>query len=306
MDETTDPLQRAPAGACDAHFHVFGDPARFPYRDPKLRYQPPLAPLADYLVRASRIGIERFVFVQPSAYMRDNSCQLEAMAQMGDRCRGIVDIDESAPDALFESLHRQNVRGIRINVSPVHAPDPELATRLLPRIDLLEKRCKEFGWHLDFLLPGWLTDSLLDRMARLEIDFSLAHLGMFSAAAGPEQAGFRRLLGLLSTGSGHCWVKLTGYYRISRRPPHYEDVRPMVEALAAVAPDRLIWGSDDPHLSFAHETGTISLYNLTCQWATPGLLSRILVDNPARLFGFSPARPGLASPADTRASEEGQ
>jgi len=290
MNETIDPIRRAPPGACDAHFHIFGAPERFPYRDPNLRYAPPYAPLDEYLARAQRIGIERFVFVQPSAYGRDNACQLEAMAAMGDRCRGIVDIDDDAPDELFESLHRQNVRGIRINVSPVHKPDPELARRLLPRINALEPRCKKFGWHLDFLLPGWLTDQMLDRIAALEIDHSLAHLGMFQAAEGPDQPGFRRLLKLLEDGSGRTWVKLTGFYRISRQTPHYADVGPMVAALVRAAPDRLIWGSDDPHLSFAHETGTITLYNLMCQWVgSDAALQKVLVDNPARLFGFPSA-----------------
>ena len=292
MHETIDPIPPAPAGACDSHFHVFGDPTRFPYRDPRLRYKPPYAPLEDYLTRARRIGIERFVFVQPSAYLRDNSCQLEAMAQMGDACRGIVDIDEDAPDSLFEALHRQNVRGIRINVSPIHPPEEGLAERLLPRINLLEKRCRDFGWHLDFLLPGWLTDTLLGRISELEVDCTLAHLGMFAAAEGPGQPGFQRLLRLLETGSGRCWIKLTGFYRISRQPPEYSNVEPMLQALAAVAPDRLVWGSDDPHLSFAHETGTITLYNLMCRWAGSAELQRkILVDNPAHLYGFgAPAR----------------
>ncbi|MEN9773278.1 MAG: hypothetical protein RL322_348 [Pseudomonadota bacterium] len=290
MNETIDPIRRAPPGACDAHFHIFGAPERFPYRDPNLRYTPPYAPLDEYLARAQRIGIERFVFVQPSAYGRDNACQLEAMAAMGDRCRGIVDLDDDAPDEVFESLHRQNVRGIRINVSPVHQPDPELARRLLPRINALEPRCKKFGWHLDFLLPGWLTDQLLDRIAALEIDHSLAHLGMFQAAEGPDQPGFRRLLKVLEEGPGRTWVKLTGFYRISRQTPHYADVGPMVAALVRAAPDRLIWGSDDPHLSFAHETGTITLYNLMCQWVGgDAALKKVLVDNPARLFGFPPA-----------------
>jgi predicted TIM-barrel fold metal-dependent hydrolase len=263
MNETLDPIHRAPPLSCDAHFHIFGSPERFPYRDPNLRYAPPYAPLEEYLERARRIGIERF--------------QLEAMAQMGDRCRGIVDIDDNAPDSLFESLSRQNVRGIRINVSPVHKPDPALAARLLPRIDALEPRCRAFGWHLDFLLPGWLTDQLLDRIAALTIDHSLAHLGMF-------------LLRLLAEGPGRTWIKLTGFYRISRQPPHYPDVAPMIAALVETAPDRLIWGSDDPHLSFAHETGTITLYNLMCQWVGGEAVRRkILVDNPARLFGFPPA-----------------
>jgi len=287
LNETIDPDIPAPAHACDSHFHVFGDPARFPYRDPKLRYQPPIAPLADYLARARRIGIERFVFVQPSAYLRDNSCQLEAMAQMGSACRGIVDIDEDAPDNVFESLHRQNVRGVRINVSPIYPREEGLVERLLPRINLLEKRCLAFGWHLDFLLPGWLTEALLPRIAELEVHYSLAHLGMFQAADGPDQPGFQKLLKLLETGSGHGWIKLTGFYRISRKPPHYENVAPMMQALASVAPDRLIWGSDDPHLSFAHETGTITLYNLMCQWAgSDALIRKILVDNPAKLYGF--------------------
>jgi 2-pyrone-4,6-dicarboxylate lactonase len=290
MNETIDPIHRAPPLSCDAHFHIFGSPERFPYRDPNLRYAPPYAPLEDYLERARRIGIERFVFVQPSAYGRDNDCQLEAMAQMGDRCRGIVDIDDNAPDSLFESLSRQNVRGIRINVSPVHKPDPALAARLLPRIDALEPRCRAFGWHLDFLLPGWLTDQLLDRIAALTIDHSLAHLGMFQAGEGPQQPGFQRLLRLLADGPGRTWIKLTGFYRISRQPPHYPDVAPMIAALVATAPDRLIWGSDDPHLSFAHETGTITLYNLMCQWVgSEAMRRKILVDNPARLFGFPPA-----------------
>jgi predicted TIM-barrel fold metal-dependent hydrolase len=113
---------------------------------------------------------------------------------------------------------------------------------------------------------------------------------MFQAADGPSQPGFQKLLKLLESGSGRCWIKLTGFYRISRKPPHYENVAPMMQALAAVAPDRLIWGSDDPHLSFAHETGTITLYNLMCQWAgSDALIRKILVDNPARLYGFEDA-----------------
>ncbi len=292
MHETIDPIRRAPPGACDAHFHVFGAPEAYPYRDPNLRYKPPVAPLSEYLETAQRIGIERFVFVQPSAYGQDNACQLEAMAQMGDACRGVVDIHEDAPESLFESLHRQNVRGIRVNVSPVHKPEAGLVQRLLPRIDKLERRCKDFGWSLDFLFPGWLTNELLDRMAALTIDYSIAHLGMFLANEGVGQPGFQRLLRLLDSGSGRCWVKLTGFYRIARTPPGYAEVGPMVQALVKTAPDRLIWGSDDPHISFASETGTVSLYNLMCEWTGSEAVQRkILVDNPARLYGF-PAMPG--------------
>lgn len=286
MKEDIAPSFRAPPGACDAHFHVFGPASRYPYRDPKLRYQPPVAPLEEYLSTARKIGIERFVLVQPSAYGQDNACMLDAMRELGGRCRGIVDIDENAADGELDRLNAAGVRGVRINVSPVHPPEAGLAQRLLPRIDRLESRCAEIGWHLDFLLPGWLTNELMDRLSRLKVDFTLAHFGMFLARDGVDQPGFRRLLALLRGGSGRCWVKLTGVYRMSQAPG-YADAAPMARALVEVAPDRLIWGSDDPHLSFADKTGTVSLFNLFGTWVPDEAnRRRILVDNPARLFGF--------------------
>ena len=288
MHEDHDPAWRAPAGACDVHFHVFGDPARFPYRDPKLRYVPPVASLDAYLQTAARIGIERFVIVQPSAYGRDNDCMLDAMDTLGERCRGIIDIDEDAPDAEFDAMHARGVRGVRINVSPVHPPEPGLAARMMPRIDRMERRCADRGWSLDFLLPGWLTDALMPRLATLEVDYTMAHLGMFLAKDGPTQPGFERLIELLVNGSGRAWVKLTGFYRISRLP-RYPDVAPMLRALADARPDRLVWGSDDPHISFAEETGSISLYDLFCRAiGDEATLTRILVDNPEHLYGFAP------------------
>src|ERR1051326_1710781 len=132
-------------GACDAHFHVFGAKERYPARDPKLRYEPPLAPLPDYLAHARAMGFERFVFVQPSAYLRDNACMLDAMGEMPGS-RGIVDVDEDAPDAELAQMHALGVRGVRVNVSPIHPQEINLATKLLPRIDRLEARCAELGW----------------------------------------------------------------------------------------------------------------------------------------------------------------
>ncbi|MBV8834968.1 MAG: amidohydrolase family protein, partial [Alphaproteobacteria bacterium] len=116
------PRFRAPPLACDAHFHVFGPPERYPVGgvNETLRYAPPLAPLADYLALARLMGFDRFVFVQPSAYGRDNACMLDAMREVGTaRCRGIVDVDADAPDALLAAMNARGVRGVRINVSPV-------------------------------------------------------------------------------------------------------------------------------------------------------------------------------------------
>jgi 2-pyrone-4,6-dicarboxylate lactonase len=121
---------------------------------------------------------------------------------------------------------------------------------------------------------------------RLRAPFSLAHMGMFRAGAGVGQAGFRQLLDLLRHGEGRAWVKLTGTYRISTAAD-FADVDPMVAALIAAAPDRLIWGSDYPHLSFADKVGTIELFNLLHRWAPEEAMKRkILVENPARLYGF--------------------
>ena len=270
---------------CDSHFHVFGSGKRYPYSS-DLRYKPPTAPLEDYLSLARLLGIERMVFVQPSAYGRDNTCMLDAMRQMGPGCRGIVDVDENIPDAEIAALHEVGVRGVRINVSPVRAQEPGLAARLLPRIERLAARCAEIGWHLDFLLPGWLTNELMGTLEKLKLDFTLAHMGLFSARNGVAQPGFQRLLDLLRHGNGRCWIKLTGVYRMSVAPD-FEDAAPMAQALIETAPDRIIWGSDYPHLSFADRVDSVQLFNLLGRWAPEKATRRkILADNPQQLFKF--------------------
>jgi 2-pyrone-4,6-dicarboxylate lactonase len=286
-DRRVEPLFTAPPLSCDAHFHVFGPADRYPHGGvkEKLRYAPPLAPLEDYLVQARRLGFERFVFVQPSAYGRDNAYMIDAMRRLPGS-RGIVDVDQDAPDGVLAALDAAGVRGVRINVSPVKPPDAGLAASLLPRIVRLDARCAEIGWHLDFLLPGWLTQELMHTLRCLRAPFSMAHMGMFLASGGADQAGFQQLLDLLRHGEGRAWVKLTGTYRVSTAP-NFADVDPMVAALVAAAPDRLIWGSDYPHLSFADKVGTVELFNLLHRWAPDEAMKRnILVENPARLFGF--------------------
>jgi predicted TIM-barrel fold metal-dependent hydrolase len=283
------PAFRAPSQSCDTHFHVFGPTDRYPYGSgtaENLRYAPPLAPLPDYLELASLLGIERFVFVQPSAYGRDNACMLDAMNEIGvARCRGIVDVDENAPDALLAEMDKLGVRGIRINVSPIKPATPGFLATMLPRVERLDARCAELGWHLDFLAPGWLTEELLPAFARMRCSFSLAHMGMFRAEAGPAQPGFQKLLDLLRHGDGRAWVKFTGIYRMATGPT-FADAAPMARALIEAAPSRLIWGSDYPHLSFADQVGSVQLFNLLADWTDESTRRRILVDNPAALFGF--------------------
>jgi 2-pyrone-4,6-dicarboxylate lactonase len=283
-DEGT-PAFRAPPLSCDCHFHVFGPADRYPYGT-DLRYPPPLAPLEDYLALCGLLGIERYVFVQPSAYGRDNTCMLDAMREVGAKCRGIVDIEENAPDAELARLHAAGVRGVRINVSPVKPHTPGFSATMLPRIDRLHARCTELGWQLDFLTPGWLTSELMPVFKKLKCDFTIAHMGMYLAKDGVKQSGFQELLDLLRHGEGRCWIKLTGVYRMSVAPG-FADAAPHARALIETAPDRIIWGSDYPHLSFADRVGSVELFNLLGQWApTDAARKQILVDSPQRLFRF--------------------
>ena len=286
MHDEGNPDFKSPPLGCDCHFHVFGPAERYPYVS-DLRYPPPLAPVEDYLRLAKKLRIERFVFVQPSAYGRDNRCMLDAMREVGTRnCRGIADIDENAPDAELARLHALGVRGVRINVPPVKPYEAGFAATLLPRIERLRGRCAEIGWQLDFLTPGWLTDELMPTLVKLNLDFTVAHFGMFFAKDGVKQPGFQALLQLLRRGNGRCWVKLTGVYRMSVARG-FADVASMACALIEAAPDRVIWGSDYPHLSFADKVGSIELWNLLGNWAPDeATRRRILADNPQQLFKF--------------------
>jgi len=279
------PAFKAPLLSCDCHFHVFGPAASYPH-GAELRYAPPLTPLEDYLALARMLGFERFVFVQPSAYGRDNRCMLDAMRAVGAKCRGIVDVDEDVPDAELARLDALGVRGVRVNVSPVHPRDAGLAAKLLPRIERLDARLREIRWQLDFLTPGWLTHELMPALKRLKCEFTLAHMGMFLARDGVAQSGFQALIDLLRHGEGRCWIKLTGVYRMSAARG-FADAAPLAQALIEAAPDRILWGSDYPHLSFADKVGSVELFNLLAVWAPDAATRRkILVDNPQRLFRF--------------------
>lgn len=279
------PAYEAPAMACDAHLHIFGKPYEYPYKA-ELRYKPPIATVDEYKVLANILGIKRMVLVQPSAYGRDNSCQLDAAEQLGmDVCRVIVDIDENISDSELEELHRRGARGVRINVNPVQPLTSGLADMLIPRIKIMEKRCMEIGWNLDFLFPDWLTAEMIPHLSKLRVPFTIAHIGMNKGCHGTSSLGFRKLIDLMKNGDGFCWIKLTASYRISNNPD-YSDVIPLAQAVIDAAPERIIWGSDYPHVSFMQHD-SIKLFNLLERIAPEEKMRRsILVDNPARLYRF--------------------
>lgn len=212
---------------------MFGPAEKYAYGT-DIRYKPPYEPLEAYLKLAHRLGFARYVFVQPSAYGFDNSCMLEAMRELDPAIRrGIIDLDEhNTSDKELAELNALGVRGIRVNISPIRKPETGLADSIKPRIARLTKICQELGWHLDFLTPGWLVSELMPVLRELPIEFTVAHMGLFPAKDGPEQAGFQKFLKLVGDGSRRCWVKLTGIYRLSTATD-FADVKPFAQALMA-------------------------------------------------------------------------
>jgi 2-pyrone-4,6-dicarboxylate lactonase len=284
------PDVKGPPLSCDCHLHVFGDPATYPYASDK-RNTPPAMPLAEYMAGyndfARRCGIERMVFTQPSTYGRDNTCMLDAIKMCGGNARGIVDIDENASDSELARLSQAGVVGIRFNLGPPNRPrETGLMEKHLARLQRLDARCAEIGWQIDILSPSWLIIDMLDVYRKFKSKFTLAHFGMFLARDGAKQPALVQMADFLRNGSDRCHMKLTAPYRMASEPK-FEDSTVIAHALIEAAPGRVIWGSDYPYLSNAHRVNSIDLFNLVAKWMPDAALrQKILVDNPARLFGF--------------------
>ena len=281
---------QGPPLSCDSHMHVFGDPQTYPYSAEK-RNVPPALPLAEFMAGyqdlARRCGVERMVFTQPSTYGRDNRCLLDAIQLCGGKARGIVDIDEHAPDAELARLNSAGVVGIRFNLGPPNRPrETGLMEKHLARLQRLDARCAEIGWQLDILSPSWLIVDMLDVYREFKSNFTLAHFGMFLARDGATQPGLLKMTEFLRHGPGRCYMKLTAPYRMATEPG-YADSICIAQALIEAAPDRVIWGTDYPYLSNSHRVNAMDLFDLVAQWMPDAATrQKVLMDNPARLFGF--------------------
>lgn len=287
------------AAGCDTHLHVFGPEQRYPLR-PGVTTAPWRATWDAYRDIAGPLGLGRQVLVQPSLYGADNRCLLDVLETAGpDRVRGVVQLDDSGTGPADRELarwHALGVRGLRVNCFPLsHArhsvrspmrPEPGWTNAVLPRLRRQGALARELGWHLDLLAPGWLVVEALPALRELPVNFVLAHLGLFPAGGGPDQPGFRALLDLMADGPGRCWVKLSGPYRISRQDG-FADLGPMARALLKAAPERVLWGTDFPHLSWTDEIATADMMTLLRRLVPdPVERTRVLVSNPAALYGF--------------------
>lgn len=275
---TRRPRVRFPGGACDCHAHVFGPQDRFPFL-PNATYIPPDASPQDYAGMLGTIGCQRAVLVQPSVYGTDNRCMLAAMNSGVFNFRGVAVIEETMEDAELEGLHRAGVRGVRINVASKTAG---LTMEQAPR---LAARIKPLGWHLQFFVRIGQSPAFEQEIARLPVPCVIDHFAHVRAAEGVQSQGFQALLRLARL--EHVWFKLIGPYRISTQWPLHPDVAPLARALMGAAPDRCVWGTDWPHPNAAQMPNDEDLADALGEWFPDAAARhRVLVQNPARLYGF--------------------
>jgi len=274
-ETNTMPAYALPRGSCDAHFHVF-EPG-YPHIARPL-YTFPEATLLQYLRLTDYLGIERMVLVQPTFYGTDNSLALEVLRRTGPRCRAVVQVEEGVSDAELDKYHELGVRAIRLDLfaragQPTH--------ELIAYIRRMAARTAPRGWHLQFYTPGTIVRDLLPFLADLAEPFVIDHMGYMLEADGLTPVDGERLLRVLAQGS--CWIKLSGPYRIAKKGP-LSAVRALGRSLVATRADRLLWGSDWPHLpNGQRDTG--ELLNELAHWAPDEAdRRRILVESADRLF----------------------
>lgn len=265
-----------PLGTCDTHMHVFGPPGRFPL-SPQRGYTPAPVTLDDYEPVMQALGIERAVVVQPSVYGSDNAALLEALARWPERLRGVVVVDSDAPDATLRAMDEAGVRGIRINRRNPGGLSLDDAFRLAVRIAPL-------GWHIQLQVELSRGVELAHLAAGCPVPLVLDHFGFLDPRWSINDPSFRAVLRLLETGT--FWVKMSAPYRLSRKGPPYEDLRPFMAALLACRPDRLLWATDWPHTELWCDMPD----DFALAWAFDDLMTQhrdqVLVENPARLYGF--------------------
>jgi predicted TIM-barrel fold metal-dependent hydrolase len=272
------PAYKLPAGACDAHCHVFGPADRFPYA-PDRSYTPPDAPVEDLRRVHAAIGVERAVIVQASCHGTDNTAMVDAIGRSGGAYRGIAIVDGNITDAGLEELDRGGVRGVRFNFVK-HlggTPDLEVFDRVLDRI-------RPFGWHVVLHLDAGDILEHAERISRIKVPFVIDHMGRVQAKNGLEQESFRRLLKLMR--NELAWVKICGPERVSSAGAPFHDAVPFARQLAEAAPDRTLWGTDFPHPNIAgdmpNDGDLVDLLALAVEDETAR--RKILIDNPDRLY----------------------
>lgn len=275
----TRPSFAVPPGACDSHVHVFESADHYPRVD-KPHYTLPDGGLEKLKRMTDVMKLERFVIVQPSYYGTDNSCMLDALAVAGARARGVAMVEDNCSDATLERMDELGVRALRLDLF-LRSSWP--TAEIVKYIETWVRRTHAIGWHVQFYTPGWVVRDLLPFLKELDATFVIDHMGYMLESDGLTSADFDRLLEVIRAGRG--WIKLSAPYRLAK-DGNFERLRPMARTIIEAAPDRVIWGSDWPHIpEGGKDTG--ALLNLLSDWAPDAeARRRILVSNPATLFKF--------------------
>jgi len=277
---TAAPQLKAPADACDCHMHFYDD--RFPVA-PTATLRPPNSTVEDYRLLQERIGTARTVIVTPSTYGTDNRPSLEAAAKLGPSARVVAVVDETVTQAELRRLAGLGVCGIRFNLVQKGATSLEM-------MEPLARRVNDLGWHVQIHMLGDQIVQIEDLLLRLPTPIVFDHLGRVPQPAGVDHRSFRVILGLVD--KGRAWVKVSGAYHDTKVGlPTYADTSAVAKAFVKAAPERMVWGSDWPHPTIretANKPDDAILFDLLADWAPDErTLRKVLVDNPAALYGFA-------------------
>lgn len=272
------PRLETPSGACDCHIHIYDKTV--PLAPTATGEAPGWAGLDAYRAVKQRLGLSRAVVVQPTAYGTDNRVTLAAVAALGaERTRCVVTVGPGIAEAELERMHEAGARGARFHM----LPGGELPWEALEEV---AARIAPLGWHIQVQMDGRSLAERAPLLADLPCAVVIDHVGKFLEPVETDHPGFRALLRLIER--GRTWLKLSAPYEVSREgAPRYADVSRLARAAVKAAPERMIWGSNWPHVSAAIPPDDADLLDLLLGWAPEeGTRRRILVVNPAALYGF--------------------
>lgn len=284
MTSPSAPKLKLPAGACDAHVHVFGPRARFPFADDR-RYTPSDAPKEMLFALHERLGIQHCVIVQPACHGFDNSVTADATAATGGAYKGVALVPVAISDAELKRLDAAGLCGARFHYMAHLGSGPKIDD-----VITFGKRLAGIGWHLQIHMEASLIAELAPAIRRSPVPVVIDHMGRIDASLGLNQPAFQALLALLD--DDNVWVKVSGADRATRQGPPYSDAIPFARKLVAEFGKRCVWGTDWPHPNHRGPVPDDGLLVDILNQIAPGESARqaLLVDNPQRLYRFAAAR----------------
>lgn len=274
------PRLALPRGACDTHFHVFGPARRFPFAANRT-YTPADAPKEALFAMHKLMGIERGVMVQSAAHGFDNSAGADLIATNPGNYRGVALLPATTSVDELKKLDRQGFRGVRFNYMKhlgEGAPIDEVIS--------FAGKLAEVGWHLQIHMDASLVADMSAALRRSPVPVMIDHMGRIDASKGLDQPAFSSVRSLLE--NRHVWVKVSGCERASRQPAPWPDAIPFARKLVEEFPVQTVWGTDWPHpnLKEIPDDG-VMVDNLAEIAPSEKQRQALLVDNPARFYGFA-------------------